>query len=91
MRSVSVGKVIQLPVMRLGSIGRMVFCLFHTRAWWQQELRVRVTMVSHDSKGATCRPNLRAMLFLMRGVLMLLKMLVMTPKGSTSANIQAGG
>ena len=35
-RSGSAGRVIQLPVIRFGIIGRIVFCLFQTRAWWQQ-------------------------------------------------------
>ena len=29
----SVGRVIQEYVIRLGIVARMVFCLFHTRAW----------------------------------------------------------
>ena len=41
----------------LGDIGRIVFCLFHIREWWQHVFLVRVTMVSQDSKGAICSPN----------------------------------
>ena len=71
-RSASVGREIHLPVIRFGIIGLIVFCLFHTRAWWQQEFRVKATIVSHDSKGATWRPNFWAIRFFIRGTFILL-------------------
>ena len=53
----SVGNVIQGSDIRIGMVARIENTLFNTRAWWQQEFRVTVIMVSHDSNGATCKPN----------------------------------
>lgn len=38
--------------------------LFHTRAWWQQALRVSVTTVIHDVNTGTVNPKRAAIFFL---------------------------
>ena len=77
--------------MTFGSMGIILFCLFHTLVWWQQAFLVNVIMVSQDSKGLSCRPNCNAICFFIPLFFKLLKILVSTPKGNISDNIQAGG
>ena len=91
MRKGLASKVIQGNAMWWGEVGWIELRLFHTRAWWQHALRVKVTIVSHDSNGDTCNPNRRATFFFNRMFLILLYMLVTTPKGNISARIHAGG
>ena len=57
-------ETIHRPLSLRGIIGLMAFSLFHTRAWWQQALRVRVTTVIHDVNTGTVNPKRAAIFFL---------------------------
>ena len=74
-----------------GIIGLMAFSLFHTRAWWQQALRVKVTTVIHEVNTGTVSPKRAAIFFLRVLSAKFSNMRVTTPRGSISTRIHAGG
>ena len=74
-----------------GIIGLMAFSLFHTRAWWQQALRVKVTTVIHEVNTGTVNPKRAASFFLRALSAKFSNMRVTTPRGSISTRIHAGG
>ena len=74
-----------------GIIGLIAFSLFHTRAWWQQALRVKVTTVIHEMNTGTVNPKRAASFFLRALSAKFSNMRVTTPRGSISTRIHAGG
>ena len=58
------GIIIQGRVMPLMSFGIILLTLFHTRAWWQQALRVSVSTESQDSNTGACKQKRLAICFL---------------------------